>query len=72
MSEADKFGTREEPVMSRCAKCGDPTPLADLNADDWCSLCASIDRLRATLEKRGIVKPDLFDNQHSQLPPSDR
>lgn len=72
MSDQDKFGTRSEPVMGKCAKCGDATPTAELNADEWCGLCAAIDRLRGTLEKRGIIHPQLFPEGNRELPPGDR
>ena len=71
MSDLEKFGTRTDPVMSVCSKCGDPTPLAELSADDWCPLCESLARLRDTLEKKGIVHPQLFD-RNRQLPRGDR
>jgi hypothetical protein len=55
-----------------CAKCGSIEPVASLNADDLCGVCAALASLRDTLEKRGIIHPTLFDRSKSQLPPSDR
>ena len=56
----------------KCAKCGDVVPVEELelSPDDFCAICAAIDSLTATLERRGILHPQLFKD--NQLPPSDR
>lgn len=63
-------------MMQHCALCRELYPLRDLNQDDLCEVCAALDSLKDTMRKRGIIKPDLFENQindgRSVLPPGDR
>ena len=55
-----EFGTRSEPIMGTCGNCGDPEPLEFLSADGDCRLCASMRKLRETMEERGTMDPMLF------------
>ena len=56
--------------MGTCARCGEPCALADLSPEDECGVCLAIRNLRITMEKRGTLHPDLFEDK--RLPPSDR
>jgi hypothetical protein len=59
--------------MTDCPKCGSRVPEKELTADDECGLCAALRSLRNTLEKRGLLHPELFERaNNSVLPPSDR
>jgi hypothetical protein len=56
----EEFGTRSKPVIGTCGNCGDSEPLEFLSADGDCRLCASMRKLRETMEERGTMDPMLF------------
>lgn len=56
----------------KCSKCGEMVPAIETNADDECEICAALASLRATLEKRGLMHADLFEQGRSSLPAGDR
>lgn len=56
-----------DPETSECAGRHQQTPVAELNADDLCEICAAIDSLRITLERQGKLKPA----QQAELPYKD-
>lgn len=60
-----------DPIMVRCPACRNEVPLAELNADDECEICAALRSLRVCMETKGTKHPDLFDRK-KQLPPGDR
>lgn len=57
----DQNHSSDEGAPLKCALCGDPTPEVVLDADDRCPLCAAIDNLRVTMERKGTRHPELFD-----------
>jgi hypothetical protein len=64
---------RSSAAITPCPMCGNPVPESELSADDECEVCAALRRLRITLEKRGLLHPNLFERaNNSVLPPSDR
>ncbi len=49
-----------DPVQTmRCAECGEPTPVKELDADDRCAVCASLMSLKYTLTKLGRIRAEL-------------
>ena len=62
----EELGTRSNPILRKCSRCGDPTPVEALNADDLCPLCQSLDRLAATMERKGTRHRELFDTKRKE------
>jgi hypothetical protein len=62
------FGSRSQPLVGRCERCGFEEELSKLDAENECELCQAIRSLRICMEEKGTIKQREFD----RLPPGDR
>lgn len=67
----DRFVWRFMSERQQCSVCLEWVE-GPLNADLECEICAALMSLKATMERKGLIHPDLFDHKNAALPPGDR